>query len=61
MCDKSRTVFVSGFSNFLLLWVSNINKEISFSTLNYQYVEFLNSVKDLLSMKILIKGVVDNL
>ena len=60
ICDRSINIFVANFSNFPLLWVSKIQTNISLSTIHYEYVELSASVRDLLSLKVLIKEVIDN-
>ena len=45
---------MASFANFLILWVSNLNKETSISNLNSEYVK-LYIVRDLLPLKSLIK------
>ena len=49
------------FSNFPLLWVSKLQTEIALSTLHSEYVDLSHSVRVLLSLKSLIKEVIDNL
>ena len=49
------------FANFPLLWVSKLQTEISLSTLHYEYVALSHSVRELFTLKIIIKGVIDNL
>ena len=61
ICARSRTGFVVTFSNFPLLWVSNIQTDISLSTLHSEYVALSHSVRALITLKILIKEVIDNL
>ena len=57
----SRTGFVVTFANFSLLWMSKLQTEISLSTLYSEYVVLSHSVRALLSLKSLIKEVIDNL
>ena len=57
----SRTGFVVTFVNFPLLWVSKIQTDISLSTLLSEYVALSHSVRALLTLKSLIKEVIDNL
>ena len=59
--SRSRNLFVVTFSNCPLLWVSKLQTEIAFSTLNYEYVALSCSVRALLPFKSLIKVVIDNL
>ena len=49
------------FANFPLLWVSNLQTEIALSTLHSEYVASSHSVRALLTLKSLIKEVIDNL
>ena len=49
------------FTNFTLLWVSKIQKDIALSTLHSEYVALSHSVRALLPLKIIIKEVIDNL
>ena len=49
------------FANCPLLWVSKLQTEIALSTLHSEYVTLLHSVRALLSLKSLIKEVIDNL
>ena len=60
ICYRSRTEFVSTYSNCPLLWVSKLQTEISISTINYDYGALSDSVRDLLPLKSLIKEVIDN-
>ena len=57
----SRTVFVITFSNCPLLCVSKLLTEIALSTLHSEYVALSHSVRALLSLKSLIKEVIDNM
>ena len=61
ICARSRTGFVVTFSNCPLLWVSKLQTDISFSTLNSEYVELSHFIRALLPLKSLIKEVIDNL
>ena len=61
ICGRSRTGFVVTFANCPLLWVSKLQTEIAISTINSEYVEFSHSVRALLTLKSLIKEVIDNL
>ena len=47
------------FSNCPLLWVSKLQTEIALSTLNSEYVALSDSVRALLSLKSIIKEVID--
>ena len=49
------------FSNCPLSWVSKIRTDIALSTLHYEYTELSHSVRALLTLKSLIKEVIDNL
>ena len=49
ICSGSRTGFVITFSNFLMLWVSKQQTEISLSTIHYEYVALSHSVVALLT------------
>ena len=61
ICAMSRTGFVVTFANCPLLWVSKLQTAIDLSTLHSDYVEFSHSVRALLTLKILIKEVIDKL
>ena len=61
ICFNSTTGFLATFSNYPLLWVSNLQKDISLSTLHYEYVALSKFVRDSLPLKNLIKEVVDTL
>ena len=61
ICARSRTGYVVNFANCSLLWVSKLQTWIAFSTLNDEYVALYHSLRALLSLKILIKEVIDNL
>ena len=61
ICARGRTGFVVIFFNCLLFWVSKIQTEIAISTLHSEYVVLSCSVRPLLTLKILIKEVIDNL
>ena len=61
ICGRSKTGFVGNFSNCPLLWVSKIQTEISLSTLNSEYVALSHYIRALLTLKILIKEIIDNL
>ena len=61
ICARSRTVFVVTFANCPLLWVSKLQTEIALSTLHSEYVTFSHSVIAVLTLKRLIKEVIDNL
>ena len=61
ICYRIRTGFVINFTNCLLPWVSKIQTEIALSTLRSGYVALYHSVRELLTLKILIKEVIDNL
>ena len=61
ICDRSRTGFVVTFANFPLLWVSKLQTEIALSTLHSEYVALSHSVRALLSLKSIIKELIDNL
>ena len=49
------------FDYCTLLWVSKLQTDISLSTINYFYVALSRSVRELLTLKILIKEVIYNL
>ena len=49
------------FNNFPLLLVSKLQRDISLSTLNSEYMELSHSVIELLPLKSIIKEVIDNL
>ena len=57
----SRTGFVVTFANCPLLWVTELQTEIALSTLHSECVALSNSVRALLTLKSLIKEVIDNL
>ena len=58
---RSRTGFVVTFANFPLLWVSKILTEIDLYTLHSKYVILSHSVRALITLKSLIKEVIENL
>ena len=60
-CNRSRTGFVVKFSNCTLLWMSKINTEIALSTLHSRYVALSHYIRSLITLKILIKDVIENL
>ena len=49
------------FANFPLLWVSKIQTEISLSNIHSEYVALSHSVRALLTLKSIIKEVINNL
>ena len=61
ICARSRTGFVITFDNCPLLWVSKIQTEIALSTLHSEYVALSHSVRAILTLKSMIKEVIDNL
>ena len=61
ICARSRTGFLVTFANFNLLWMSKLQTEIALSTIHSEYVAFSHSIRALLSLKSLIKEVIDNL
>ena len=61
ICARSRTVFVVTFSNCNLLWLSKPQRDISLSTMHSEYVTLSHSFRDLITLKIIIKEVIDNL
>ena len=56
---RIKTVFVVKFSNFLLLWVSKLQADISISTLHSDYIALSHYVRALLTLKSLIKEVIN--
>ena len=58
---RSRTGFVITFSNCPMLWVSKIQTYIALSTLHSEYVALSRSFRSLITLKSLIKEVIDNL
>ena len=58
---RSRTGFVVTFENCTLLWVSKLQIDIAPSTTHSDYAALYHSVRALLTLKILIKEVIDNL
>ena len=58
---RSTTGLVVTFFNCPLLWVSRLQTEVSLSTIRFEYVVFFHSVRALLTLKSLIKEVIDNL
>ena len=61
ICDSSRTGSVTTFSIFPLLWVKKLQTYISIYILHYEYVELFQSVRELITLKSLIKEFIDNL
>ena len=61
ICTRSRTEFVVNFANFPLLWVSKLQTDIAISTLHYEYIALSHSVREFLTLKCIIKEVIDNL
>ena len=61
ICAGNMTVFVVFFFNYLLLWFSKIQTDITLLTLNYEYVALSHSVIDLLPLNNLSKEVIENL
>ena len=59
--DRIRTGFVVTFSKCPLLSVSKLQTNINLCTLHSKYVALFYSVRALLSLKILIKEVIENL
>ena len=51
--DNRKSVFVVKFSNYPLLYISNLHTYISLSTLNYEYTPLYNLVRDLINLNIL--------
>ena len=58
--SRSRTGFVVTFANCPLLWVSKLQTWIALYALHSEYVVLSHSVRALLSVKSLIKEVIDN-
>ena len=61
ICARSITVFVATFANCHLFWVSKLQTEIALSTLHSEYVALSHSVGALLTLKSLIKELIENL
>ena len=61
ICARIRTGFVVTFANCPLFWVSKLQTDIALSTLNSEYVALSHSVRALLTLKRIIKEVIDNL
>ena len=59
--DRIRTGFVATFSNFTLLWISELPTYIALSTLHSEYVALSHSVRALLPLNSLIKKIIENL
>ena len=55
ICARIINGFVVTFTNYPLLWVSELQTEIALSTLNSEYVEFSNSFRELLNLKSITK------
>ena len=58
---RSRTGCVINFANFSFSWVSKIETGVALSTLYSEYVELCQYFRDLLTIKNLIKEVVESL
>ena len=61
ICARIRTGFVVKFSIFPILRVSKLHAYIVISTIHYEYVELYSSVRDLLTLEVITKEVIDNL
>ena len=61
ICARSRTGFGVTFANCPLLWVSKLQTDIDLSNLHSEYVALSHSVGALISLKSLIKEVIENL
>ena len=59
ICVRSRTIFVVTFDNFPLFWVSKIQGEIDLSSLHHECVALSLSVRVSLTLKFIIKEVID--
>ena len=55
---RSRTLFVVNFSNLPLLWVLKLQTEIALYTLHYEYAALSHSVRELFTLKSLIKELI---
>ena len=58
MCVKSRTGYVIRLGGCPLVWVSKLQREISLSTLEAEYIALSTAMRDLLPMKDLLKEVI---
>ena len=61
ICDIIRTGFVLTFSNCTLLCISKLQTEIALSTLPSECVALSHSDRSLLTLKIIIKELINNL
>ena len=57
VCVKSRTGFVIIFTNCPLLWVSKLQSQISLSTMESEYIELSHSMRELIGVRDILKGV----
>ena len=58
---RSRTGFVVTVANYPLLWVSKIQTYIFLSTIHSEYVALSYSVRALITLKSLVKEVIESL
>ena len=61
ICARSKNGFVETCNNCPILWVSKVQTDISLSTLHSEYVALSHSVGALLTLKSLIKEVIESL
>jgi hypothetical protein len=61
VCVKSRTGYLLLFGDCPLLWVSKLQTEIALSTMEAEYIALLQSMGDLLPMKVKVEEVVTQL
>ena len=61
ICARNKTGSVVTFSNCPLLWVSKLQTYIALSILHSNYVSLSHSVREFLTLKSIIKEVIDNL
>ena len=61
VCVKSRTGYVIQLGRCPLVWVSKLQREVSLSTLETEYIVLSTAMRDLLPMKDLLKKVISKM